>query len=93
MRKRITICPKVDQNMYVSASTRPVTQDAEVAVKNAVSKFTHSPLRLEIGSISKIVPAMIVERIYKTIKRGYDSGLLILLFIIDRIFSLLEIFI
>ncbi|GAB5616410.1 hypothetical protein JCM31739_12350 [Faecalimonas canis] len=38
IRPRMTACPKKDQCVYVSTLINPVTQVAEVAVKNPVKK-------------------------------------------------------
>ena len=44
MSTRITTCPKPDQYVAVSTSTRPVTHDALTEVKSAVTRPVASPL-------------------------------------------------
>ena len=53
---RMTACPKPDQVMAVSATTSPVTQVADVAVKRALKIPWLSPDRAEMGRASSSVP-------------------------------------
>ena len=62
IRHRMTICPNRVQYRAVSCRTRPVTQEAEVAVKRAVSSPAPRPSRVAKGSISSRVPSNIMAR-------------------------------
>ena len=57
--RRITPCPKGDQNSAVSWITRPVTQVAEVAVNSASRKGTRSPDWVATGRLSRQAPIRI----------------------------------
>ena len=61
MSRRITVCPNLVQCESASTTDIPVTQVALVAVKNAVIKSDHSPDAVATGSMSKTVPAKIIE--------------------------------
>ena len=54
---RIITCPKYDQYVAVSTTTRPVTHTADVAVKRAVPNDVNSPLLAEMGSMSSSAPS------------------------------------
>ena len=56
---RITTCPKPDQYVPVSTTTRPVTATALVAVKKAVISGGCSPLVVASGFHKSNVPIMI----------------------------------
>jgi len=58
----ITSCPNNDHCVYVSQVTRPVTQDALVAVKIASSGLTAIPLLQEKGHIKSNVPGTIKKK-------------------------------
>ena len=62
MRSMITSCPKGDQVVAVSCSTRPVTQTAEVEVNSASRNGIAWPFRVETGSISSSAPSRITPR-------------------------------
>ena len=59
MSSRITACPKEDQKVAVSCTTRPVTHTAETAVNRLSAKPALPGARRETGSISSSVPARI----------------------------------
>ena len=59
IRAMITNWPKVEKYVPVSTTTRPVTQEAEVAVKRASTKDSPAPSRPAKGSISSRAPARI----------------------------------
>ena len=61
-RHRITICPKRENSVPVSLTTRPVTHVAEVAVKRASIKEIGVPFGEASGIASKIVPTKITVR-------------------------------
>lgn len=61
IKMMITTCPNADQYVAVSTTTSPVTQIAEVAVKNEFIKPAHSPLFVENGSNKSIVPSAIAK--------------------------------
>ena len=66
-------CPKPDQYVAVSTSTRPVTQEALTEVKSAVTKPVASPLRDETGSMSNIVPAAMTVKKPRAMAWTYES--------------------
>ena len=55
---RITACPKYENCVQVSHTTRPVTQVALVAV-NMASSTSSLPWRLAMGRLSRKVPSAI----------------------------------
>ena len=59
---KITNCPKTVQWDAVSATTRPVTQVALVAVNNAVKKSVFSPAVVDAGSIKSVVPTTMTSK-------------------------------
>ncbi|WP_179228479.1 hypothetical protein [Leptolyngbya ohadii] len=62
--------------MPVSTTTSPVTQTADVEVKNAVMKSPQVPSAIEIGSMSRIVPKEMTARKPKQMVRGTVTNLL-----------------
>ena len=75
IRHRMTICPNSVQYWAVSCKTRPVTQEAEVAVKRAVSKSAPLPSLVAKGSISSSVPSNIMAKKLSGMIREGDSCL------------------
>ncbi|MPM90830.1 hypothetical protein SDC9_137952 [bioreactor metagenome] len=61
MSSRITACPKRVKYVPVSATTKPVTQEADVAVKKASKKGMGAPVE-DAGSIKRAVPINITKR-------------------------------
>ena len=69
---RMTTCPNRVQCAQVSTRIRPVTQDAEVAVKRQVSGSVACPSRLATGSMSSSVPSkMITPKEETTMRAGF----------------------
>ena len=58
----MTIFPNTLQVDAVFTTTRPVTHVAEVDVNNAVNNGTETLLFVEIGSLSKAVPIMMIAK-------------------------------
>ena len=62
MRKNSTTCPNGDQNVCVSTCVRPVTVEAEIAVKNASCKLARSPGAAAQGRYSRTPPTTFSRR-------------------------------
>ena len=60
-RIRITSCPKKVKYVEVLTTISPVTVIADVDVNNAFSGFIE-PVCVEIGSINKKVPIIIIDK-------------------------------
>ena len=67
IRIKMISCPKKDQCRYVSCTTSPVTQDADVEVNNASAKDVIFPSLDETGSIKRILPKRINNKYPTTI--------------------------
>lgn len=67
---RITPCPKGVQKVPVSTTTKPVTQEAEVAVNRVVKKSVKVPERLQTGRVSTKAPANINRAKLETMTRA-----------------------
>ena len=59
---RMTSWPNKDHWLQVSATTRPVTQDALVAVNRQFKNGSDCPSLLAKGSISKSVPVIMTQK-------------------------------
>ena len=55
-------CPNMLHWVHVSATTRPVTQDALVAVNRQLRKGSLCPSLLDMGSIRRKVPVMMIRK-------------------------------
>ena len=61
MSSRMTICPNRVKYVPVSTTTSPVTQEALVAVNNALKNDKDEPSLLAIGSVNSNAPDSIMN--------------------------------
>ena len=70
IRRSMTICPNNDQCAFVSTGMSPVTHEADTVTNIASINEVISPLFDDIGSISNIVPTIIIPRKPSTSNRA-----------------------